>query len=83
MKNKKFTSSYTLDYKTFKDFRKIYLATNKNNLIILSVALLSLIILIILKKYDIVFAVGISCIILLIISIIINPTKKVISKLPF
>lgn len=76
MEDKKFTSSYTLDYKTFKEFRKVYLATNKNNLIILSIALLALIILIILKKYDIVFAVGISCIILLIISIIINPTKK-------
>ena len=44
MEDKKFTSSYTLDYKTFKEVRKGYLATNKNNLIILSIALLVLII---------------------------------------
>ena len=51
---KEFSSNYTLDYKTYKEFSNGYIATRKSSMITLFVVLVLLILCIIYRNYEIV-----------------------------
>ena len=58
-KEKKFSTKYTLDYKTYKEFSSGYIATKKASIIMLFVFLALLIIYMLTKRYDIIILGGV------------------------
>ena len=56
---KEFSSNYTLDYKTYKEFSTGYIATRKSSIITLFVVLVLLILCIIYRDYQIVITFGV------------------------
>ena len=58
-KEKEFSTTYTLDYKTYKEFSSGYIATRKASIIMLFVFLALLIIYMLTKRYDIIILGGV------------------------
>ena len=74
-KEKEFSSTYTLDYKKYKEFSVGYIATRKSSIIMLFVLLGLSMIYMYTKRYDIIIAVGIIFLLLLLLTKITGRNK--------